>query len=525
MPQENTKNKRTKEAPLEGEERYRSFFETITLGVVYQDTSGYIVSANPAAEKILGLSMNQMQGRTSIDPRWRAVHEDGTNFPGETHPSMMALKTGKQVNDVIMGIFNPHDGQLHWININAVPQFEQGAKQPYQMYTIFEDITERKRAEEKEKELQRELIVASRLATTGEMAAGIAHEINNPLTGVLGYADLLMQRDLPEDIRREVEIIHKGGQRVANVVNRMLTFARQTKPKKVLIDINKVLSTTLDMQRYFLETSNMIITTDLDPNLPLTIADGGQMQQVFLNIIFNAEASMKTAHDKGALKIKTDTINNHIRISIADDGPGIPKKNINKIFDPFFTTKEVGEGTGLGLSICHGIVTEHGGRIYAESKAGKGATFTIYLPIADKPEQLELQKTGDDKAIAKRSASILVVDDEEIVSTFLKDMLTQAGHSVEIVNNATDALKDMARDEFDVVLLDIKMPDMSGIELYKEAVKSNPDIAHKVIFITGDVMGKGTGSFLKKEKLPYITKPIDIKKLKQSINSIITGAS
>ncbi|MFC1978638.1 PAS domain-containing protein [Chloroflexota bacterium] len=147
--QDITARKWAEEALSKSEKKYRNLFETMAQGVVYQDASGNILSANPSAERILGLSIDEMQGRTSIDPRWRSIHEDGADFPGETHPAMVALKTGKRVNNVIMGVFSPRDSQMHWININAVPQFKQGEKKPYQVYTTFEDITERKLAEDK----------------------------------------------------------------------------------------------------------------------------------------------------------------------------------------------------------------------------------------------------------------------------------------------------------------------------------------------------------------------------------------
>lgn len=201
------------------------------------------------------------------------------------------------------------------------------------------------------------------------MAAGISHEINNPLTGVIGYASLLMQReDLPEDIKKEIGIINEGGKRVASIVERMLTFARYYKPHKESVDINGLIETTVSMRAYTMETNNIRATTQLESELPKTIADGGQLQQVFLNIILNAEKEMIMAHNKGNLSIKTERVDDTIRISFTDDGPGITKHNLDKIFNPFFTTREVGEGTGLGLSICHGIVTEHKGKIYAESK-------------------------------------------------------------------------------------------------------------------------------------------------------------
>ncbi|MFC1907416.1 PAS domain S-box protein [Chloroflexota bacterium] len=254
--------------------------------------------------------------------------------------------------------------------------------QPIGILAIARDITERKQEEERRLELERKAQVSSRLATIGELASGIAHEINNPLSGVIGYSDILMQQeDLPEEVKREIKVINEGGKRVASIVNRILTFARYDKPEKEPVDINEIINTTVAMRSYTMEASNISVTTQLDSELPKIIADGGQLQQVFLNIILNAEKEMILSHNKGNFSIKTESVDSTIRISFTDDGPGIAKENLDKIFDPFFTTREVGEGTGLGLSICHGIITEHKGRIYAESKRGKGATFVIELPM------------------------------------------------------------------------------------------------------------------------------------------------
>jgi len=249
---------------------------------------------------------------------------------------------------------------------------------------IEDDLNERKRAEEREKQLQEELHLASRLATVGQMASGIAHEINNPLTGVIGYAQLLQEKDLPDDIREDVELIYEGGQRVASIVRRMLTFARQYKPERTVVNINEIIENTLEMRSHAMKSNRIKLSTHLAPNLLSIMADAAQLQQVFLNIILNAETEMKLAHGKGELLVKSELIDDHIRIFFTDDGPGIAPENIEKVFNPFFTTRKVGQGTGLGLSICYGIVNEHGGRIYAESELGKGATFVVELPITGK---------------------------------------------------------------------------------------------------------------------------------------------
>jgi len=385
---------------------------------------------------------------------------------------------------------------------------------------VMRDITERKKAEEDRREFEQKAQLASHLASVGELAAGVAHEINNPLTGVIGYAELLMQEDVPEHIKSDLKIIHDGAKRVADIVKGLLTFARQAKPERVLIDINQVIQVALRLRAYELETGNMKVTTKLAPDLPLTIADPGQLQQVFLNLIINAEMEMKSAHGKGKLAIKTEHLDDAIRISFKDDGPGIAEENLEKIFDPFFTTREVGKGTGLGLSICHGIVIEHGGRIYAESKLGKGATFIVELPVVTEEKRSRRAKPAL-KSERATKGKILVVDDEPVVRRLLSQVLTAEGHDVEATDDGNDALDRIKGNRYSLILLDMKLPGMSGSELYGRIQEIAESLAQRVVFITGDVMGADTEAFLARTGVPYIHKPFDVKQLSTEIKRLL----
>jgi PAS domain S-box-containing protein len=251
------------------------------------------------------------------------------------------------------------------------------------------DITDRKRAEAEKREAERRAQLASRLATVGQMASGVAHEINNPITGIIGFAGLLMQQDLPEDVREYVETIHEAGRRVATIVEGLLTFARRQPLKREQVDVNQVVEAALKLERCSLQNGKVRAFTDLDRSLPCTMADAGQLQQVMHNIIRNAETEIRLARGEGALVVRTEALDRVIRVVFEDDGPGVPDENMERLFDPFFTTRDIGEGTGLGLSICHGIVSEHGGRIYARNNAGGGATFVVELPVVAASERPE----------------------------------------------------------------------------------------------------------------------------------------
>lgn len=243
------------------------------------------------------------------------------------------------------------------------------------------EVAERKQAEDRERKLQQELNLTSRLASIGELAAGVAHEINNPLTGILGYSQLLKRKTTDDEVKRRLEFIHSEALRAAKVVENLRTFARRREINKEIFNINDILHKALEMRIYELKTSNIQVRKELASVLPFVKVDFHQIQQVFLNILVNAEQAMTEASQSGKLIIKTEKVNGNIRVSFTDNGPGIPAEYIDKIFDPFFTTRDEKGGTGLGLSICHGIVTAHDGKIYVNTELGKGTTFFVELPV------------------------------------------------------------------------------------------------------------------------------------------------
>ncbi len=509
--QDITEQKQVEEALRESEENFRNSMDDSPLGIRVFTIEGELLYANQAILDVYGYSsfeeLRDTPRKQRYTPESYAEHQERVE----------KRKRGELRRSYQMSIVRKN-GEIRHLQAFRKEVIWNGEKQ---FQSLYQDITEWKQAEEREKQLQQELIQSSRLATTGEMAAGIAHEINNPLTGVLGFANLLLKKDIPEDIRKELNIIHEGAQRISSVTNRMLSFAHQHKPEQATVNINDIIEATLTIRSYEMESSNIKVTTELDPELPVIIADAAQMQQVFLNIILNAEIEMKKAHQGGNLAVKSERIDNTIRISFKDDGPGIPKKNLDKIFDPFFTTRKVGEGTGLGLSVSYGIVMQHGGKIYAQSRLGRGATFIVELPIVTRAEQLEFTEHAVEENKGIAGCRILVVDDDPLVQQFLSEVLGEEGHEVEIVDNGDDALERLSNEDYDVILLDVKLPGMNGIDLYKQIQRSIQSLASRVIFITGDVMSADTMVFIKSAGISYLTKPFDTEQLKKEINHIL----
>jgi len=509
-----TEHRQAEEALRRSEERYRTVLEQMEEAYYELDITGNFTLFNDALCRQLGYSKEELMGMNY------RVYTPPEDVKKVFEPYNRVYRTGDPVKSFPVERIRK-DGTRIFAEFSAFPlQNERGEIIGFR--GIIRDITERKQAELERKQMEQRAQFASRLASVGELASGVAHEINNPLTGVIGYAHLLLDRkDISQDIRHDLEIINEGAQRVAGIIRKLLTFARQQKPEQRFANINEIISTTLDLRTYELASNNIRVAFQPARDLPMTIVDSGQLQQVFLNLIINAETEMKLAKGGGKLSIKTEQVDNTIRISFKDNGPGIAKENLEKIFDPFFTTREVGQGTGLGLNVCHGIITEHKGKIWVKSKLGRGATFIVELPIVTEDSQLVLLEPTVEEPKKVTKAKILVVDDEPVIRQFVSRVLSEEGHEVEAVDKAEDALERIKSKRYRLILLDIKMPGISGIELYKQFQEIAPSLMKRVAFITGDVMGKRTTDFLAKTKAPYMMKPFDAEQLKTEINRIL----
>jgi len=343
---------------------FQQLFDNSPDAIAMWDDTGRVVNVNKGFETLFGYQAEEAKGRLIND----------IVIPEGRIEEASALSRGVLNNEVLRKetVRKRKDGSLVDVSLLHFPV--QFGDKTVGVYTIYTDITELKRMEQ-------QLLITDRLASVGELAAGIAHELNNPLTSVIGFSQLLLDRDVSDDIKKDIEVVHSEAQRAADVVKNLLTFARKHTPVKQMMNINSIIERVLELRVYDQRVSNIQVITKFAPDLPETMADYFQLQQVFLNIVINAEYFMTEAHQGGILTITTEKVGDIIEVSFTDDGPGIAKENLVRLFDPFFTTKKIGKGTGLGLSISHGMITEHGGRIYAESELGKGATFIVELPI------------------------------------------------------------------------------------------------------------------------------------------------
>ena len=386
--------KRVEEKLRESEDRHRTLFETMAQGAVYQDANGRIISANPAAQRILGLTVEQMRGGAYVDPRWRAVHEDGSDFPGETRPSIAALTTGKTVRNVVMGVFNPQTARYSWMNITAVPQFRLGESKPFRVYTTFEDITERKDMERRLKESAEnlgrlaekrteELREAEKLAAVGQVALMIGHDLRNPLQ-VLSNIAYKMRRSidrappgLPESIVKETREgahdVEEQIQYMDKIVSDLHDYAAPVEVRPVATEIQQLMADVLlgvglpDSVKVSVRIEEDVSRLVLDPTL---------LRRVFANLARNASEAMQ---EGGQLTIQASQTDGYVSFVFKDTGVGIPEEILKHMFTPFFTTKA--RGAGLGLPVCKRLVEALSGEITIKSEVGKGTEVTVKVPL------------------------------------------------------------------------------------------------------------------------------------------------
>jgi signal transduction histidine kinase len=374
------------------------------------------------------------------------------------------------------------------------------------------------------KNTQAQLIQSEKLSAVGEFVAGVAHELNNPLAAVMGFAEILRDADADSKYSRQLDLIYKAAQRCHKIVQSLLSFARRHQPERKPARVNELVEAVLDIIAYSLRTGNIEIITALDKNLPMIMADGHQIQQVLLNIINNARQAIEAHQTGGKIRISSNSTEMSIRITIQDSGPGITSENLRRIFDPFFTTKEVGKGTGLGLSLCYGIIKEHGGNIYAESPPGEGAVFIIELPAvrdvnpAAIPNVPVAEKLNPREGEGKR---VLVIDDEAAILQLVAESLRRTGFQVDTADDGRIALQRLKDDKYDVTLCDWKMPGLNGQDVYEQLQTFNPDLCKRMIFITGDVINERMRKFLESQERPCLSKPFVIGDLRAVIRTVL----
>lgn len=389
------------------------------------------------------------------------------------------------------------------------------------------------------------LLQTEKLAALGQMVSGVAHELSNPLTSILGYAQRLFTR---QDISGHLEgarQIYQEAERASAILRQLLLNARETLPERRLVSLNQIVMRAVELQRFGLAAEKIRLEIDLDPGLPFVHADPGQLQQVLINLLSNARQALEEEGPGGTIRLRTRRAGkNRVALEVEDDGPGVPQAIQARIFDPFFTTKQAGVGTGLGLSIVLSVVREHGGQVQMQSPPQGGARFQIELPTASE-RQMEgtLSTISREKPVflpepqlaplptapirrgaplePKKRAQVLVVEDEPTVARLIADVLEDEGMRVDVLLDGREALELAARRTYELIICDMKMPGLDGQDFYKSLERTANQLRERFLFVTGDVMGAQTREFLERHHLPHVAKPFRVEELMEKVHAVL----
>ena len=366
---------------------------------------------------------------------------------------------------------------------------------------------------------QEQLLQSEKMAAVGQLISGVAHELNNPLTAILGYSQLLKSEEFVQPRGAEyLDKLYKQAQRTHHIVQNLLSFARQHKPQRAPVQVNQILEDTLVLREFDMKLNNIVIVREFDPDLPMTSGDFHQLEQVFLNILNNAVDAIQEKGGPGQIWVRTEVAGDRLRIEITDSGPGVV--NPHRIFDPFFTTKPVGKGTGLGLSICYGIVKEHGGEIQARNSPPRGATFSISLPLhptASAPPERE------DASGAKHIAmgTVLLVDHDEALLQLEGEVLASSGVSVKVARTGREAIEILERNSVDAVVCETNVTgETSTSALYRWIEQYRPDLAARVVFTASSLAGAQIGEACK-AGCPVLAKPFAVEEFSRAVQNVL----
>ncbi len=500
-------NARLVELLSSGKREWEQTVDAFNQAICYIDPQGAVRRANRVFADLIKLPVTALPGRpwlTLVPPSWgdpvaRLVPPDGASTSVE-------VRAGDRV-----------------LTVTAIPAGEPGAA-----VLLFEDQTEKRR-------LQEQLLQSEKMSAIGQLIAGVAHDLNNPLASVVGFSDLLGEAaDVPPRLAEPLAVIRQEAERASAIVRNLLSFARRQEGERQLQSIRPILESTHQLLKNQLLAARIELTLEFEPGLPEVEVHANQIKQVFVNIINNAAqaiTSMRKADGGGRIEIVTKCEPDGLSVNVADNGPGIPENVAQRVFEPFFSTKSEGEGTGLGLSICLGIVKEHGGNIRVEpggAGSGRGATFTVELPTGVRTELSPLALGAESKSAPVEGARhenpplrVLVVDDEPHILHYMQATLESWGHEVVLARDGSQALKRALMQPFDLIICDLRMPRLGGREMFQTLARMHPTVADRIVFATGDTVRGDTLQFLEELGRPFLQKPFKLDALRRVLAGVV----
>jgi two-component system NtrC family sensor kinase len=494
------------ETMRQAEWRFRTLFRAAPDAVLtVLPTTGRVREANDAVREVFGLEPHQVVGRSLqelVVPADRARLEDALTKAFDGVPARMEVQ-----------IAVPGGGtRIVALAVSRLPEAD-----PPSALLVGRDMTH-------DREMRVRLMESDRLAAVGELVAGVAHEVNNPLSSISAFAQLLLRNTgLTTSQREALEVIRGETIRASQVVKDLLAFARRSEPQQVPLDLNGVVARTLRMRHYQFDEASVRVESDLAADLPSVMGDARQLQQVCLNLLTNAVQAMGPGGG-GELRVRTYVVERWVRLEVTDTGPGIAPDARAHIFEPFFTTKKEGEGTGLGLSVSYGIVTAHGGKIEVVNTGSDGTSFRVALPAG--PSPASTQETTQDAALTLRSPlagiKLLFVDDEAALRSGMQAFGELRGFTVLTAADGLEALETTRATSVDAIVCDLRMPGMDGYAFHEKLREERPGLAARTVFITGDVMPR-TAALASASRQPIITKPFAFDRVEEALIAVMRG--
>jgi two-component system NtrC family sensor kinase len=480
----------------DGRRSWQEVVDAISPALCIVDRGGRIRRANRAFADLVNAPPASLIGRpwqAFVPPEWavdlqRALEQQGAGREVD-------LRTGERTYAV-----------------TAVPITSTDRSA---LVLLFDDQTERRR-------LQDQLIQSEKMSAIGQLIAGIAHDLNNPLASVVGFADFLREvPHVPPALREPLTVIQEEAERASNIVKNLLSFARKQEHQRRPTALRPLLDATFVLLRNQFMAQRVDATIEVEPDLPMPDIDPNQIQQVFVNLLNNAAQAIASTGRPGRITVRARRWMDGVAVDVIDDGPGMSEALAAQVFEPFFTTKPEGEGTGLGLSISQGILREHGGRIMLATEEGRGSTFTVQLPLSTRPPA---PAPAVGAGTPTKRLRVLVVDDEPHILHYMHATLEAWGHIPVVARDGREGLDLADRDRFDLVISDLRMPELGGREFYEELARRHPELASRLVFSTGDTVRGDTLAFLESLDRPYLHKPFSLAELRSLLAAVAREA-